>query len=100
PELQKAEEAYAALVKDTLTQQIALESALIDAGRLVSFAKSVAPIFTQRCVACHNARTAKGRLNMETYANLAKGGESGPAFVPHKSADSNLQMLIEAGDMP
>ena len=100
PELQKAEEAFAALTKDSLSRQIKLETALVEAGRLVSFAKQVAPIFAQRCVACHNARTAKGRLNLETYANLLKGGESGAAFVANKSADSNLQIQIETGEMP
>jgi WD40 repeat protein/mono/diheme cytochrome c family protein len=100
PTLQQAEAAFAALAKTALDHQIAYEAALIEAGQLVSFAKSVAPIFAQRCVACHNARTAKGRLNMETYANLMKGGESGEVVLAHKSADSNLQMQIEAGEMP
>ncbi|HUQ72749.1 MAG TPA: c-type cytochrome domain-containing protein [Planctomycetaceae bacterium] len=100
PSLQQAEAAYAALSKTALDHQIAHEAALIAAGQLVSFAKSVAPIFAQRCVACHNARTAKGRLNMETYANLMKGGESGAVVMAHKSADSNLQMQIDAGEMP
>ena len=100
PELQKSEETYAALAKAALDKRIELESALVEAGRLVSFAKQVAPIFSQRCVACHNARTAKGRLNLETYANMSKGGESGPAVVGNKSADSNLQIQIEAGEMP
>jgi DNA-binding beta-propeller fold protein YncE len=100
PQLQQAEAAYAALVKTALEHQIALETALVEAGKLVSFAKSVAPIFAQRCVACHNARTAKGRLNMETYANLMKGGESGEVVLAHKPDDSNLQMQIEAGEMP
>jgi hypothetical protein len=100
PELQQAEAQYAALAKAAVDRQVELETALVEAGRLVSFARQVAPIFAQRCVACHNARTAKGRLNMETYAHLAKGGESGPAFVPGKSAESNLQLQIESGEMP
>uniref|UniRef100_A0A7C2K2E7 Cytochrome c domain-containing protein n=1 Tax=Schlesneria paludicola TaxID=360056 RepID=A0A7C2K2E7_9PLAN len=100
PQLQQAEAAYAALAKTALDHQIALEAALVEAGKLVSFAKSVAPIFAQRCVACHNARTAKGRLNMETYANLMKGGESGEVVLAHKPGDSNLQIQIEAGEMP
>lgn len=100
PQLAMAETTYGALAKTALDHQIALETAMVDAGQLVSFAKQVAPIFAQRCVACHNARTAKGRLNMETYANLMKGGESGDTVLAHKPGDSMLQMEIESGSMP
>lgn len=100
PELQNAEAAYAALTKEAITRQIELEGTLVQAGKLVSFAKSVAPIFSQRCLACHNARTAKGRLNMETFANLMKGGENGPSVVAAKPGDSLLQTMIEDHSMP
>lgn len=100
PELQAAEAAYAALGKEAVALQIDLETSLISAGRLVSFSKQVAPIFSQRCLACHNARTAKGRLNMESFANLMKGGESGPSVVAAKPADSLLQTMIEDHSMP
>ncbi|MBI1346819.1 hypothetical protein GC163_11090 [bacterium] len=100
PQLAMAETTYGTLAKTALDHQIALETAMVEAGQLVSFAKQVAPIFAQRCVACHNARTAKGRLNMETYANLMKGGESGDTVLAHKPDDSMLQMEIESGSMP
>ncbi len=100
PELAKAEEAYAVLANDALSKLIALESHQVAAGKRVSFAKQVAPVFSQRCVACHNARTAKGRFNLETYANMMKGGESGPSIVAGKGADSNLCVEIESGSMP
>jgi mono/diheme cytochrome c family protein len=100
PELQSAEATYAALGKEAVGLQIELESSLIAAGRLVSFSKQVAPIFSQRCLACHNARTAKGRLNMESFANLMKGGESGASVVAAKPAESLLQTMIEDHSMP
>jgi WD40 repeat protein len=100
PELQKAEDAYAALVKDAVDRKVALETLLVDNGRLISFRKQVAPIFADRCTACHNARMAKGRLNMETYANLLKGGESGDAVVAAKPGDSLIVTLMEDGSMP
>ena len=100
PELQAAEATFAALSKEAVARQIELESSLVTAGRLVSFAKQVAPIFSQRCLACHNARTAKGRLNMETFANLMKGGESGASVVAMKPVDSILQSMIEDHSMP
>ena len=100
PELQAAEATFAALSKDAVTRQIELETSLVAAGRLVSFAQQVAPIFSQRCLACHNARTAKGRLNMENFANLMKGGESGVSVVAAKPGESLLQTMIEDHSMP
>lgn len=100
PQLQAAESTFAALSKDAVTKLIELEKNLVKTGRLVSFAQQVAPIFSQRCLACHNARTAKGRLNMENFANLMKGGESGPSVVAGNPGDSLLQTMIEDHSMP
>lgn len=100
PELQAAEAAFTALSKEAVARQVDFETSLVAAGRLVSFAKQVAPIFSQRCLACHNARTAKGRLNMETFANMMKGGESGASVVAMKPTDSLLQSMIEDHSMP
>ncbi|WP_397571461.1 c-type cytochrome domain-containing protein [Schlesneria sp. T3-172] len=100
PELQAAEATYAALSKEAVSRLIDLEKNLVKTGRLVSFAQQVAPIFSQRCLACHNARTAKGRLNMENFANLMKGGENGPSVVAGNPGDSLLQIMIEDHSMP
>src|SRR5687767_8128826 len=66
----------------------------------VSFANDVAPILVDKCLACHNARTAQGRYSVENYASALKGGESGPAVAPGDAEFSNLVQLIEAGEMP
>ncbi|MBM4076150.1 MAG: hypothetical protein FJ267_10935, partial [Planctomycetes bacterium] len=100
PILQQAEATYAALTKESIAKQVDLETTLVGAGRLVSFAKQVAPIFSSRCLACHNARTAKGRLNLETFANLMKGGENGASVIAAKPGDSLLQTMIEDHSMP
>jgi len=55
----------------------------------VDFAKDVQPIFESKCLECHNPKKVKGKLLMDTAANLLKGGESGAGFVagkPDKSA--------------
>lgn len=100
PELEKAEAEFAAINKEAIQKQTALEEAQVAAGQLVSFAKQVAPIFAQRCLACHNARTAKGRLNLESFASLMKGGESGEEVTPGKGDASTLYIMIEDGSMP
>ncbi len=66
----------------------------------VSFSNEVAPTLVEQCLACHNARTAKGRFNLETFQALMKGGESGAAVTPGDGEFSNLIQLVESGDMP
>src|SRR5690606_31714785 len=50
--------------------------------------------------ACHNSRTAKGRLNLDSYAMLFKGGESGESIVVANSEDSLLCIMVADGSMP
>ncbi|MFQ5734395.1 MAG: c-type cytochrome domain-containing protein, partial [Planctomycetaceae bacterium] len=100
PSVTKQQAVLAKLAADALAKEKAAEAILIKQGRLVSFSERIAPIFVQRCLACHNARTAKGRFNMESYAALIKGGESGAAVEKGKADDSNLFSLIEDGSMP
>lgn len=99
-ELASAGEALAAITADWLAKAEAVEDALQAGGQWVSFAEEVAPIFYQRCLACHNARTAKGRFNMESFASMMKGGESGPAVEPGNGELSNLCIQVEDGSMP
>jgi Planctomycete cytochrome C/WD domain, G-beta repeat len=96
----KARVALAALNAETITKRKAAEKSLIALGRLESFSQKVAPILAERCLACHDAKTAKGRFNVETFASLMRGGESGAEVVPGKSGESNLVNLIEDGSMP
>jgi WD40 repeat protein/mono/diheme cytochrome c family protein len=56
---------------------------------------AVAAIFGQHCLDCHASQEPEGKLVMETFATLMKGGESGPALVTGKSAESLLVKMIE-----
>jgi len=56
---------------------------------------AVEAIITQHCLDCHAAQDPEGKLVLETFAALMKGGESGPVIVPGKSADSLLVKMIE-----
>jgi WD40 repeat protein len=96
----KSRQAFAELNAQAVARQIAAEKSLIALGRLESFAQKVAPSLARRCLACHDAKTAKGRFSVETFASLMRGGESGPELVAGKSAQSNLVTLIEDGTMP
>ncbi len=54
----------------------------------VSYAKEVSDILDSKCVGCHGAALAEGKLNMEDVAGLLKGGKHGPAIKPGVSDES------------
>jgi hypothetical protein len=56
---------------------------------------AVDAIFFQRCIECHESEEPEGKLVLESYELLLKGGESGPVIVPGKSSESLLVKLIE-----
>lgn len=100
PSLPKLDAELQIATAETLVLQRAAEQALEPLGRFVSFSRHVAPIFAKRCVACHNTRSPGGRLNLDSFAALQKGGESGAVVTAHKSADSLLISEVESGSMP
>jgi mono/diheme cytochrome c family protein len=59
----------------------------------VDYLREVKPILTQHCLSCHGTKVTKAKLRVDTAALLRKGGESGPAVVPGKAAES---LLIDA----
>lgn len=62
----------------------------------VSFARDIAPVLTEACRGCHiGATRPSGRFDMATFSLLLKGGESGPAIMPGKPADSILVQKIK-----
>ena len=94
------DEQVAAARQSWLVKQQRYEQGLIAVGQMVSFSEKIAPIFATKCLACHNARTAKGRYNMETWFATMKGGESGSAIDNEDWELSNLLIQIEDGSMP
>src|SRR5204863_3116581 len=56
----------------------------------VDFEKEILPTLKNNCLACHNTTKAKGGLNLETPQLMLKGGDTGPAVAPGKSAESLL----------
>ncbi len=67
------------------------------AGR-VDFTRQVRPILEASCLKCHARGSYKGGLSLETRERLLEGGESGPAVVPGRSADSLLVQLVAGQD--
>ncbi len=66
----------------------------------VHFEKDILPILTKNCVACHNTKKAENSLVLETPQTILKGGDSGPAVVALKSAESLLLKVAAHLDEP
>jgi hypothetical protein len=65
------------------------------AERFDFFEQKIRPVLVKECYSCHSTVTkkSKGGLVLDTKAGLLKGGETGPAIVPGKPAES---LLIQA----
>jgi mono/diheme cytochrome c family protein len=57
------------------------------------FETSVRPILAENCFKCHGQTKQKGGLRLDSPDRILQGGESGPAIVRGKAAES---LLIEA----
>ncbi len=73
-----------------------------DAG-ITFFETKVRPVLVEHCYSCHShqAKKHRGGLYLDSKAGLLEGGDSGPAIVPGKAADSLLikAMRHTAGDV-
>jgi len=56
----------------------------------VVYADIIAPIFENRCNQCHKEEKAKGKLRMDNYEMLVKGGKEGPSIEPGSAEKSNI----------
>src|SRR3954465_1891577 len=60
------------------------------AAAKVDFTKDVQTLLETKCLECHNPSKVKGKLLMDTLANLTKGGETGPAVIPGQAEKSEI----------
>ena len=72
----------------------------ISPDQLDFFEKKIRPLLVGKCVECHSAENnkVKGGLALDSVAGLLKGGDSGPAVVPGKPAESLLIKVIRHAD--
>jgi hypothetical protein len=68
------------------------------AAEPVDYLGAIKPLLTRHCYECHNAKVHKGGLRMDSAAGLRKGGNSGPAVVPGKPAESPLLRVVQGAE--
>ena len=64
------------------------------------WSKQVAPILQKHCVGCHNADDREGKLSLESFADLLKGGKHGSAVQPGEPKSSRLLLLVSGQAKP
>jgi hypothetical protein len=67
---------------------------------VTNFENRVRPLLADRCVKCHGPRKQESNLRLDSRSAMMRGGDSGPAMVPGKPADSLLVKAIRhEGDL-
>src|SRR5258708_2759623 len=62
----------------------------IDRKDHLVYEKDIEPIFYKKCQFCHAGPVKEGRFDLGSYEALMRGGRSGKAIIPSKSAESLL----------
>src|SRR2546423_14472476 len=65
-----------------------------------SYAKQVRPFLAKYCLECHNAKSAKSGLTLETVKALREGSDGGSVLEPGKPDQSRIVLLVEGKDKP
>jgi hypothetical protein len=58
------------------------------------FEARIRPVLTEQCFACHGEKKQSGGLRLDSKAAVLTGGDTGPALVPGKPADSLIVKAI------
>jgi cytochrome c553 len=70
------------------------------APKTPDYARDVAPLLRERCVACHGPDEQESYLRLDSRAEILKGGMTGPVVVPGRSADSLLVRHLTGAASP
>lgn len=68
------------------------------ATRPIDFAKDIKPLLERSCIECHANGKRKGGFSMDHLHSFQAGGETGPAVILGKSAESLLIKLVLSND--
>jgi mono/diheme cytochrome c family protein len=60
----------------------------------VDYAREIQPILAERCTECHGRQKQQSGLRLDGLSYLLRGGDSGPAVVAGRGAESLLYRAI------
>ncbi len=89
----------------TIVLAVVMASTILVSADLMSaeppdFEDHIAPLLIRRCLECHQSANPSGGLSLQSAADLANGGDSGPALVPKSAKESRLIERVVAREMP
>jgi hypothetical protein len=73
---------------------LSLTNANADHHNKKLYPELVQPILTAKCIGCHGEEKQKGKLRVDTFAELMKGGSEGESVVAGKVDDSSLLQRV------
>src|ERR1700687_5695734 len=82
--------------KPTVCLIVAFVCWLTPAGLAQQFEKDIAPIFSARCIRCHNDRARTSGLSLESQSGILAGGNRGAVLEPGKPDASGLIQAVQA----
>ena len=74
-----------------------LTTAALPAETVPSYERDIAPILRSYCAGCHNDRDLEGKMSVETFAQLRKGGEDHAE--PVKAGDAGSRFFNRFDDL-
>jgi len=75
-------------------------SSAADPKAKLTYDQHVLPILTAHCIGCHKGESAKGGLDLSTYAKLKEGGASGEVVKPGEPDGSRMYRLTAHKEQP
>ena len=83
-----------------LTLGLLLLPAIQATAQSPDYSKQIAPILKKYCAGCHNDQDQEGKLSLESFAALQRGGETGAALLPGDANSSRLIRLVTGQAKP
>ncbi len=77
-----------------------VSAAADDAPTSIDYNEKIHPLFAKYCTACHSADEPEGKLVLESYDGLLRGGEKGAVISPGKADDSRLVRMLTGAAKP
>jgi hypothetical protein len=69
-------------------------------GSDVEYQRDVRPILTKYCVGCHNEKDNESEVQLQTLANIMRGGPKGAVVVSANAAESSLLKVMRGLQEP
>lgn len=83
-----------------LSVSILITYVLPAAAQSPSYAKDIRPLLAKYCLECHNAKTQKGTLDLESHKAMMTGSDIGAVVIAGKPDESKLVLLTEHKQKP